>query len=200
MTHVNNDAHERIVYCRVEIGGFDTLNDILRGLWRYPDFPHDKVTLTRAFLRAVVVFCETLRLLSVLLQVFDRIRMNSDASPLQAQSWKRIKHWSSACEFVLDTAGKCHGNIDAETFREKFHDKLGFETFDEIIDELRIFNWQDSLLKLYKGDTKRWLKRKQPGTEIGNPLFDAPDPINAPGQFNPLFDAPDPINAPGQFE
>ena len=137
------------------------MNDIFRGLWGFPDNnQYDKTQLERAFLRAVVVFCETLRLLSIYLEVFNRIQLDSIATPLSDLMWLRIRNWSSSCKFVLKTAGEDHGYIEAETFYDRYHDTLGYESFEAIITELRVMNWQKSLLKHQKGETRKWLNQK----------------------------------------
>ncbi|KAM0851303.1 hypothetical protein ACQ4PT_052517 [Festuca glaucescens] len=154
----------------VQIGGHETLDDILGGLWRHPHQPLDDTTLQRVFLRGVVVLCETLRLLSVSNEVTDRIERNTGATPLGAMKYVRMRSWTSTCKFLLFTAGTCHGKIQRKQLVKHMRD-AGYDSFEELLDEIRIFKWVDPLFKHFKGERKRWMKRKEPGVEVTDPGF-----------------------------
>ena len=67
----------------------------------------------RALWNAMVVYCETRWLRSILVEMYRRIRLNLPSHPLSKDHWGLIHSWTNLCTYVLSQ--RLEGNLKLET-------------------------------------------------------------------------------------
>lgn len=102
--------------CRALLGGSSTFLHIFEKLGYYPD-NGDNVEMEKAFLAAVLVFCEARRFVWIFLEVKERIRRNEE-KPRDLDctipgreihkdyAWMDVKDWGIDSKLVLTSAQK----------------------------------------------------------------------------------------------
>ncbi|KAM0866760.1 hypothetical protein ACQ4PT_042429 [Festuca glaucescens] len=116
------------------IGGNQCLEDMFYGMATYPEHMDDD-RLQKAFLRAVILFCEAIRLRIVYDEMVRRLELIMDAVALTAYMWKQIRNWSSLCDLALECGGKNRGFVDRKTLDILIRDKKMTSFYLLIADE-----------------------------------------------------------------
>jgi hypothetical protein len=116
------------------MGGNQCLEDMFYGLANYPEqLKTDRVR--KALLRAVILFCEAIRLRVIYNEMVNRLELIMDPTPLSEYMWKQIGAWGNLCELALD-CGKNRGFVNQKKLARLIADKKMTNFFMLIASEL----------------------------------------------------------------